>query len=344
MWSTIKQLIREHQHFLVTTHVNPDGDGIGASTALIELLRLMGKTVSLACDSPISPRYQFLNYHNLFELYNPLNTYDQIEVVIVLDTHRKERVGRITEIIDRPTISTICIDHHEITELFTPHTAIDPHASSVGAMIYTLFKELGYPLNKEAAMGIYTSIVTDTGRFCYDSTSRKTHKIADECMGAGVNPAWMHRQIFQNVPIEHIAIFNRALASMESYFNGKVIIQTLYGHDLEAIGLPAEDLAHFDLEFLIDFNRTIQGVETLILIREPKKGSLRISIRSNEIIDCGKIMKEFDGGGHARAAGASVESDMILVKENLLLLIELELMKAQAIEILPTCQDIGNRG
>lgn len=327
MWSTIKQLIREHQKFVITTHVNPDGDGIGASVALIELLRLMDKSVVFLTDTPIPDRYKFLNFHNLFQIYSPASPYKDVDVVIVLDTHRKERAGRITEIIDRADVETICIDHHEITDLFTPHTAIDPQASSVGAMIYTLFKELGYPLNKEAAMGIYASIITDTGRFCYDSTSRKTHKIADECMGAGVEPAWMHRQIYQNIPREQIALFSKALGSMETYFGGRVIVQTLYGKDIEEIGLPAGDLEHFDLEFLIDFNRTIKGVECLMLIREPKPGSLRISVRSMEHIDCGKLMKNLGGGGHSRAAGASLESDLVLVKENLLLLLELELMK-----------------
>lgn len=328
MWRDIKRIIHAHQNFLLTTHVNPDGDGIGAASAMIELLMQMGKNVRLVCDSPIPRKFKFLDYNSTFEVYNPEHDYSDVEVLIVLDTHKRDRIGALSDFIDRQKVTTICIDHHEVANPFTPHQAIDPKACSVGAMVYTLYKESGYELNLKAATGIYSSIVCDTGRFCYSSTSRKAHKIADECIKLGVDPDLIYSRLFQHVSLEEIKIFAKALDGMEMYLNSKVAIQQIRQADCEKMATRGEnpehiDLEHIDLEYIHDFNNLIEDVECFILLREISSQHVRVSLRSKSDLDISHLVRSLGGGGHANAAGLTWNGPIEEIKNQLLEKLEL---------------------
>lgn len=303
MWRDIKKIIQSHTHFLLTTHVNPDGDGIGAACALTELLLQMGKQVRFVCDSPIPGKFGFLDYHNSHEVYDSRESYSDAEVLVVLDTNRKERIGRLSSLIGKPGILTLCIDHHEAADPFTPHLAIDPKACSVGAMVYTLYKESGYDLNLRAANGIYASVICDTGRFSYSSTSRKAHKIADECIKLGVDPDLMYAKLFQHISLEEIKIFALALQGMETYLDNRVGIQQISKQECLKIGGGGVDLEHIDLEYIHDFNNLVEDVQCFVLLREIGDNRVRVSIRSKTDLDISGMVKSLGGGGHANAAG-----------------------------------------
>lgn len=285
----------------MTTHVNPDGDGIGAACALTELLLQMGKKVRFVCDSPIPRKFAFLDYHGTHEEYDPKGKYDDIDVVIVLDANKRDRIGRVSTLIDRPGIVTLCIDHHEIADPFTPYVAIDPKACSVGAMVYTLYKENGYDLNSSAAQGIYTSVICDTGRFSYSSTSRKAHKIADECIKLGVDPDLMYSKLFQHISLEEIKIFALALQGMETYLDKKVGVQQIRKEACLAVG--GVDLEHIDLEYIHDFNNLVEDIQCFVLLREISDDRIRVSIRSKTDLDISHLVRSLGGGGHANAGG-----------------------------------------
>lgn len=322
MWREIKRIIEKNDVFLLTTHLNPDGDGIGAGAAMVELLLQLGKTVRFVCDSPIAPKLQFLDYHNTHEEYDPDGDYSDVQVVLVLDTHRRERIGRVAEIADREDVEAVCIDHHQGGDAFTAVCEVDPNACSVGAMVYTLYKEMGFDLNIRAATGVYTSIICDTGRFSYSSTSRKAHKIADDCIKLGVDPDEMHSRLFQHLSVPQIKIFSRALDSAEYYFGERVVVQTILQSDCEALrgwfGEECPELEHLDLEHIHEFNKLMAGVECVVLLREVGDCEVRVSLRSMGDVDCGSIVKEFGGGGHSKAAGASSKGTVEQVKGKIL--------------------------
>lgn len=321
MWRDIKKVLHLHKHFLLTTHLNPDGDGIGAACALIELLLHMRKTVRFVCDNPIPRKFGFLDYHGFFEMYDPANSYSELEVMIVLDTHKRERIGKLAQLIDRPGMTTICIDHHEAAETFTTHLAIDPKACSAGAMVYSLFKECGIGLNIHAATGVYASVICDTGRFSYSSTSRKAHKIAEECIKLGVDPDLMYSRLFQHVSLAEIKVFARALQGMETYLENRVVIEQIRKKDCESIGESLIDLEHVDLEYIHDFNNLIEDVQCVVLLRELGDNHVRVSLRSKPDLDISQIVRTLGGGGHANAAGASWNGSLDDVKQLILSLL-----------------------
>jgi phosphoesterase RecJ-like protein len=318
MWREIKSILSQRKNFLLTTHVNPDGDGIGSACALMELLLALNKDVAFVCDSPIPQKFSFLDFHKKFEVYQDNRDTRDTEVFIVLDAHRKNRIGRLAKIAEDPLISTICIDHHSLTETFTPFSLIDSNACSVGAMVYSLFREFGLPINYEAAMGIYTSIICDTGRFSYSSTSIEAHKIAEECIKLGVNPDLIYSHLYQHVTLAEIKIFAQALQRMETYFDNRVIIQQIYLEDWEKLGGQIPDLEHIDLDYIHEFNKSIEDVDYAVLLRELPGRQVRVSIRSRLDVDMGKIMGRLGGGGHSKAAGVTWNGSMEEVKSQLL--------------------------
>lgn len=319
MWREINAIINDHQHFVVTTHVNPDGDGIGAACALIELLRLQNKEVRLVCDSPIPEKFHFLDFHGVFESYDENCGYEDVEVLIVLDTQRRKRIGRLAELLRRDKVTSICIDHHQPAETFTQYVAIDSNACAVGALVYTLFKASGFPLNREAATGIYASILCDTGRFCYASTTRKAHKIADECIKLGVNPTELYSKLFQQLSIDETELFADALRSMEYFYDKKVVFLTLRS---EAYSDKSLSLAHMDLEYVHEFAKMIRDVECVALFRELGPKQVRLSIRSKAEHDMQLLVKDLGGGGHAAAAGVHMDLSLDFAKEKILLLLQ----------------------
>lgn len=321
MWRTVKRIIRRCDSFLLTTHVNPDGDGVGAATAMIELLLQLGKQGKLVCGSPIPKRLQFLNYHNAFELFDPEHTDDQTEVVIVLDAHRRDRIGPVAAACDREGVVTICIDHHHPISPFTTHSVIDPKACSAGAMVYTLYKEMGLDLNLNAATGIYASVICDTGRFSYSSTSRKAHKIADECIKLGVDPDLMHSRLFQHISLAEAKMFARALNRMETHCSNKVIIQQISQSDVKETRALWSGVDDLDLEYLHEFNKNIENVECVVLLRELEHKNVRISLRSMSALDVSAVVKTLGGGGHSKAAGAICNGTLLEVKDKVLSLV-----------------------
>ena len=231
-------------------------------------------------------------------------------------------------LIDIPGITTICIDHHEVAEPFTPHLAIDPKACSVGAMVYTLYKENGYDLNIRAASGIYVSIICDTGRFSYSSTSRKAHKIADECIKLGVDPDLMYSTLFQHVTLAETKMFACALQGMELFLGNKVAIQQIRRADCDRIGGEVKDIEHIDLEYIHDFNNMIEDVKCFVLMREIAADHVRVSLRSRTDLDITPVVRKLGGGGHANAAGVTWKGSLEEIKRLIIELLEDLLIKA----------------
>lgn len=318
MWREVKRIIDQHHHFMLTTHSHPDGDGIGSSCALTELLLLKGKSVRFVCDSPMPEKFRFLDYHGCFEQYEPSISYDEAEVLIVLDAHRRDRIDRLSALCERADLVTVCVDHHQARAPEFQHTVIDPHACSVGAMLYTLYKECGFDLNLRAATGIYTSILCDTGRFSYASTTRKAHKIADECIKLGVDPDLMYSRLFEQLSLPQLQLFALALKGMGLYYNNSVLIQELHHEDCKNVGLDPAELENLDLDYILEFDKLVSDVVCVILLREIDPLTVRVSVRSKADLNIKPLLQELGGGGHRCAAGALFHGTVASVKDKLL--------------------------
>lgn len=323
MWQDIKQIIEDNEEFLLTTHINPDGDGIGSAVALMELLLSLGKKVIFVCDTPLSEKFRFLDYHGLFCSLEEISQKLNPQVVIILDTSKEERIGKVAEWIYKEGVVSVCIDHHPVEKIFTPHAVIDSNACCVGTMIYSLYKhEYQKELNYQAASGIYTSIITDTGRFSYESTSQQAHQIAEACMNTGINPCEMYSRLFQQVPLYQVQIFKQALMAMELHCDQKVALWPIRYEDYASMCGDQHPVFHQDLDFIHEFNKGIQGIECGVILWELPDQRVRVSVRSKSSVNSTTLMAELGGGGHPHAAGAMLKDRFDTAKNRIISLLE----------------------
>ena len=301
-WHEILDQIRRGQRFLIAIHVRPDGDSIGSSLALRYALQAIGKQVVMLRVDEIPSALRFLPGIDDFVL--PGEVEGEFDAVLFLDCGGLERVGDAQEVIARAKVK-INIDHHLSNSRFGDINYIDDQAAAVGEIVIKLIRDLGVELNWPIAMGIYVALVTDTGSFQFESTSSETHRIAADLLDAGVRPAAVARQVWENKPIAWLRLLQKALSSLKITDNGQISWITISQETLAQTGATASDT-----EGLVSYARMIDGVEAAALFFEEEPDVIKVSLRSNRWLNVSEVAKQFNGGGHARAAGCVVRQPL----------------------------------
>ena len=315
------QAIKEHKKFLITAHINLEGDSLGSQLAMKELLIGMGKEAVIVDSDPVPDHYRFLPKAG--EVSNKVDEKtDNFDAAVVLDCPTLKRTGRVKDIIKKKARLVINIDHHISNEKFGDINWVDPHASSAGEMVYCLFKEAGVKVTKEVALSLYIAILTDTGSFNYDNTSSVTHEIAGELLGYGLDPALVSESVYERRSIEDVKLLELVLGTLKVNKAGTVAHLEVTRGMLKKTGA---DIAKS--EGLINFARSIEGVKVAVLFKEDLKddSKINISFRSKgngETTDVNKIAAFFGGGGHMRASGCVITGSLEEAKKSVLAKIE----------------------
>lgn len=305
----VLESLRAAQRIGISFHTSPDGDSLGSSLALLNILREIGKDVYIMSKESIPDSFTFLP--NSFEI---LNTNSEVtentDTVIILDCGNVERINCNLEFKNR-NYKIINIDHHKSNELYGDVNYVNSSAAAVGEIIYDIMNLLNVELNKDIATCIYTSLLTDTGSFRFSNTTLKTHTIAGLMTETGINFPEIHRIIFEDRTYKRIKLYGKVIETLELECNGKVAVlyaRKSYFDDL--------DIENDDTSDLIDFGSKINTVEVSVLLKE-SRDSTKVSLRSKDYVDVRKIAESFGGGGHIRASGFSVAMDIDYIKEKL---------------------------
>lgn len=301
------KLIKESKKIAILSHIMPDGDNIGSCLALYNALIKLGKNVVLIQDDDIPEMYRFLKNSDRF--VKPGENYS-IDLVIVLDCGDIGRLGKSARYLENKDI--INIDHHISNTEFGHHNIVDTSASATAELVYELINKLEIVLDKDICECIYTGIVTDTGQFQYSNTTSVTHKIAADLISNGVEPSKVYKAVYQNNSISKIKLIGKALSLMEFYYDNRIASIMLNKEVFESVGAKDEDT-----DGLINFARDIKGVEVALLFKETYDGKIKIGFRSKDFIDVNQIAQKFGGGGHIRAAGATVAGEIKSIKEKI---------------------------
>ncbi|MFH1613441.1 MAG: bifunctional oligoribonuclease/PAP phosphatase NrnA [bacterium] len=292
----ILEILKVKNNFLITSHIDPDGDSIGSQIALFLFLKKMGKKVSIINESSIPDVYKFLPNSNMIALENKKENF---EVAIVLDCGDFDRAGKIKEICKK-TKYIINIDHHITNNNFGNINYVDGKSSSCGEQIYKIIEMADKSLlDKEISICLYTAIMTDTGSFKYNNTSLLTHKIAIELMKYEIDPYDIYKKAYYDKSLLSLKLLSKALVSLKVDKSGKIAW----------IVLPYEICKNYsleDTEGIIEIPRSIKNIEMVIFFKEWQKDKVKITFRSNENIDVSKIAKFFNGGGHFQASGCMI--------------------------------------
>lgn len=316
----IVEAIKRYKSFLVTAHVNLEGDSLGSQLAIRELLRSLGKEAVIVDNDPVPSHYAFLPKAD--EVSNDLKAARSFEAALVLDCPTLKRIGRVIDVIGSKPI--INIDHHVSNENFGAVNWVDPNASSAGEMVYRLFKAMGMPLTREVALYLYIAILTDTGSFNYENTSSVTHEVAGELLGYGLDPALISESVYERRSVSDIKLLALALATLRVNAKGEVAHIEVTKKMLDDCSADPSKSEGF-----VNYPRSIDKVKVAILFREDKNtaGRINVSFRSKGDVDVNRIASAFGGGGHVRASGCVLEGPLADVEKKVLARVEEELCK-----------------
>jgi bifunctional oligoribonuclease and PAP phosphatase NrnA len=299
-------------HFLVTSHVNPDGDGLASMLACGHILRRLGKQVWLVTDGFLSPRYDYLPQIDTVVSYREgLEAELPVANVITVDVPTLSRLERVTRLIPRDAV-VLKIDHHPSDDPFGRFNYVDPAASSTAELVYRLCVALNVPFDVPLGFWIYTGIAFDTGRFRFSSTTPDALIIAGEMVRAGANPQLIAEQLFYEYRPATLSLLASTLQSLERVLEGRVSILSLDHAVLGQARYGDEDADGF-----VDYAVSLQGVEVAMFLREHEPGHIRVSLRAKHDFDVRAVAELFGGGGHRKAAGARLTGTLAEAKARL---------------------------
>jgi len=296
--SQVVELIENKQSFAITTHVRPDGDGIGSSLGLCWLLRSLGKSAEVIVRDGIPAAYaQLPGADEIKQVAEVNGKYDAIFVIECSDLARPGIKGLENQF-------TVNIDHHATSEHFGTINWIDQTASAVGEMIYNLCKAIGGRITREIAECVYLALVTDTGSFHFPNTTDRTLKVASELVKVGVKPAQISEVVYNSYPWSRIELMRRVLATVERNESGTIawMRQTLEMAE-------TSEAVDGDNNGFVNIPLAAKEVEAVIYMREVQPNAYRVSLRSKGNINVARVAEKFGGGGHKNASGCRVEGD-----------------------------------
>jgi len=308
MWKNVRKLIDDNTSFLITTHINPDGDAIGSEMALAHFLRDIGKRVVVINSSRTPDSLLFLDSENLISVYP--HDYDAgvaeaADVVFVVDVNNWGHVGPVAEILENHPGKRICIDHHQGADTdFADEVATDPSAAATGILAYELIREMNGEITRPIADAVYTAIITDTGTFRFSNTDRRAFQVAMDLMDKGVQPFAIGRKVFSKT-VGAVRLLGSVLNTLALSDDGRVAWVHVTGEMFDAA-----DADYEDSDGLIDVVRAIDHVDYVLFFKETRDGKIKVSLRSNGNVDVHIIAKSFGGGGHKMAAGMTVDGPM----------------------------------
>jgi phosphoesterase RecJ-like protein len=307
MLSQVVHLIEQKQRFMITSHIRPDGDGIGSGLALYWMLRGMNKDVDVILRDRIPPAYTVLPGSELVLVQDDVTEkYDAAFIIECSDVHRPG----LPSLKDQFVVN---IDHHSTTLPFGDINWIDSTAAAVGEMVYNLCKALGLEVTKEIADCIYTALLTDTGSFHFSNTTERTLKIASELVRRGVEPARISQALFYSYPYSKIKLLGLVLSEIERDDSGRIAWVTMDRALMYATGASEEDS-----DGIVNHALSVGEVEAVAFFKELDEGVYRVSLRSKGKHNVAKVAETFGGGGHRNAAGCRVEGDFQEVKRRVI--------------------------
>ena len=301
------QLLKSNT-ILLYPHVFMDGDTLGSSVALCQVLRKAGKTVFILIEDPVPAYLAFLDQGCC--TYD-LNVVNQPDVSVAVDCSDIERFVKRRDKFLEGKVS-ICLDHHLTNHCFADYNYIDNTAAATGEIIYDLIHEMKLKPDVEEAEAIYTALTTDTGNFQYTNTTKRSHLIAADLFDIGIDLEKISVELYQNVRLEKLKITNEVLNTIEMMQNGQAVIAYANQEMLSRTGASMDET-----EGIIEMLRNISGVEIAAFLKENGPNEIKVSFRSKTYGHVAEIAESFGGGGHRKAAGCTIRTDITSAKEQL---------------------------
>jgi len=312
----VLEVVDRGRRFLITGHMNPDGDVLGSMSSLALVLQRLGKETVVYNRDPAPSRYAFLPLMDRLVQKVPDEAFD---AVFIVDCCEPQRVGPgFAQATGEAPIGAI--DHHAAPPDDLDFHYHDAGAAATGVLIYRLARALGVEVDEAIGQGIFVALVTDTGNFRYSNAGPEAFGIASALVDVGVDPHAISRQLYENEPLARLKLLGDALGRLTLSDEGRIAWLLMPEGCLEEHGASAEML-----DGAVDYGRQVAGVEVSCLLRrnDDDPSEFRMSLRSAGAVDVQAVARKLGGGGHRMASGgrfaaASMEAAAAKVRTLLL--------------------------
>jgi len=301
----ILQRLLAARSVVTVTHVNADGDGSGSQAAVAAWLEGRGITCTIVNPTPFPETFRFVLHRQ--DAVADLGTPEAEEAIaaadlfLVLDTSEPSRVGDLAARLPRDR--TLVVDHHPPGGELVGETAVqDPTAAATGEMVYDMISLAGDAVPPASALGAYVALVSDTGSFRYSNTTPRAHAVAAALLQRGIDPEIVYRRLFATAPVRRLELLREALGALRVDPEARLAWMVVDAEMAERLGATGEDF-----DGLIEHVRSVEGTEIAMLIRGMPGGTTKVSFRSNGGADVNRLARKFGGGGHVKAAGATLQ-------------------------------------
>ena len=304
-------VIKNSKKILIISHINPDGDALGSSCAMYKaILNRFKKKADLCALTYVSPMYKFLpNLDVAKPSYDTSLVYDLVITTDVADTNR---LGDMKILFEKAK-TTINIDHHKTNNHFGDYNYVVPEASATGEVLYNLFTNSGWEIDKDMADGLYTAILTDTGGFRFDNTTSDVLSIGSNLVKLGASPSEIYSNCYENKSKNFVMFQNYCINKAQFLNDDKIAYTMIYKRDFERFNAK-DDFT----EGLAEQLRAISSTDLAFVIKEVEPNKIcKVSMRSKKY-DVSAICSAFGGGGHARAAGCTIKSNIETATDKIL--------------------------
>lgn len=287
-------LLRGFERVLILTHVRPDGDTVGCAAALCAALRQLGKTAYLLPNPELtrSTAPYFAPYAAPEHFVPEKVVSVDIAALSLLPENARAYADRID----------LALDHHPSFEKFGRTYLVRPEAAATGELLYDLLSLL-CPITPEIALPLYVAVATDTGCFVYTNTTAKTHAVAAALLETGIDAAPVNKAFFRTKSRKRMALEGAMLEHMEFYDQERVVLLSVPLSLLERVQADESDA-----EELSSLGGMIEGTDCAVTMRELRPDVWKLSVRTGFRIDATRVCALLGGGGHAAAAGCTVEA------------------------------------
>jgi len=304
------------QRICITTHVNPDGDGLGSEAGLVHLLKARGIDAVVTNPSPTPDRYHFLfrDLPGVERTHEAVKELRRADLICVLDISDVGRLGMLTQTVLERGVPVACVDHHvSAGHLPDGPRYVDPGASATGELIFQLAQGNGWPLTQLAARALYVAILTDTGAFRFSNTKPAVLRTAAALLETGLDPEQIYLDVYANAPEGRARLLAETLQTLVVEPESGLAWVTVPPGALERLGATADDL-----DGIVEVPRSITGVRMALLFREIAAGRVKVSLRSVGTVDVAAFSRPYGGGGHTKASGLSLEGSIAEVQATVL--------------------------
>lgn len=312
-FETARALVESARRVVLTTHVQPDGDGIGSSVALARWLRAEGKEVTILAPTPISRRFRFLEAIEPVEAFESARGEDLLaaaDLLVVLDISVPGRLGPLEPLVERYAPPVLILDHHVGPPEIDGVDVRDTEAAATGEIVYRLLVAWGAEIDPAMATALYAAIAYDTGGFRYANTRATTHEIAGDLVRRGANLELVRRQLYESISEGRARLLAHVLSSYQRSPSGRLVWVALSRSTIDSLRADPEDI-----DGAAEALRSLEGVEVAIVVREIRPNATKVSFRSRGPDDVNAFARRFGGGGHRNASGAFFEEPLATVVE-----------------------------